>query len=152
MAYDKSKKQNIKDEIIEKMSQGNSLKSILDNGDHLPSRAIVYRWLNNAGPDYDKEFLNNYAQAREEYADSMFDDILNISDDNGQDTRMTENGPMVDHDVIQRSRLRVDSRKWILARMQPKKYGDRLDLTTDGEKLVTNIINLGSGVNPKESD
>ena len=143
MAYNKANKQDIKDEIIESMSQGQSLKSILDNGEHLPSRAIIYKWLNKDNLDFDKEFLNNYMRAREEYADSMFDDIINIADDNGNDIRMTDNGPVVDNDVIQRSRLRVDARKWALARMSPKKYGDKIQQDVDVKaeiKLVREII------------
>jgi len=99
--------------------------------------------LNKDNLDFDKEFLNNYMRAREEYADSMFDDIINIADDNGNDIRMTDNGPVVDNDVIQRSRLRVDARKWALARMSPKKYGDKIqqDVDVKGElKIIREII------------
>ena len=64
-----------------------------------------------------------------------------------------ENGnPRINHDVIQRDRLRVDARKWMLGKMQPKKYGDKLDVTSDGEKISTTIINLGSGVKPQEDE
>jgi len=43
---------------------------------------------------------------------------------------------------MQRSRLRVDVRKWALSKMNPKKYGDKVDHTTGGEKLPTNTTNL----------
>lgn len=59
----------------------------------------------------------------------MAEDILLIADDNGKDTYVSEDGvEQTDHDVIARARLRVDTRKWLLSKLQPKKYGDKMDL------------------------
>tara|TARA_A100000164_G_C21820725_1_gene730218 strand:+ start:494 stop:955 length:462 start_codon:yes stop_codon:yes gene_type:complete len=142
MAYDKSKIPHFKEKIIEMLSEGFSLKKILDDNKEFPRRPIVYQWLNAEHKNYDKEFFNNYVRAREEFADTVFEDILNIADDNREDIRMTENGAVVNHDNIQRSRLRVDARKWVLARMKPKKYGDKIDVTSDGEKVESSQINV----------
>ncbi|MDM1049402.1 hypothetical protein [Sphingobacterium hotanense] len=77
-----------------------------------------------------------YARAREDRADNIFEEILDIVDCEDHDMGIDEKGnPRVNHDVIQRDRLRVDARKWMLGKMQPKKYGDKLDVTSDGEKL-----------------
>ena len=49
---------------------------------------------------------------------------------------MSEDGKVVtNHNVIQRDRLRVDARKWALSKMNPKKYGDKVDVTSGGEKI-----------------
>jgi hypothetical protein len=51
---------------------------------------------------------------------------VDIADDGKNDTYVDENGKQfVDNDVIQRSRLRVDARKWVVSKLLPKKYGER---------------------------
>jgi hypothetical protein len=72
------------------------------------------------------EFRHQYARAREAQADFLAEEILQIADDGENDTYATENGPAVNHDVVQRSRLRVDARKWLASKLAPKKYGDKL--------------------------
>ena len=67
------------------------------------------------------------ARAREEQADKLFREIIEIADDKSGDCITTSDGkPIVDHENIQRSRLRVDARKWAAARLAPKKYGDQI--------------------------
>ena len=58
-----------------------------------------------------------YARAQDERADFYFEQTMEISDDAG-----------ADRDAIAKARLRVDTRKWVCARMNPKKYSDRLKL------------------------
>ena len=65
---------------------------------------------------------------REAQADKLFREIIEIADDASGDYVTTGDGmTIVDHENIQRSRLRVDARKWAAARLAPKKYGDRLE-------------------------
>jgi hypothetical protein len=81
-----------------------------------------------------------YARACDIRAENIFEDIIVIADDNSNDTYIDDNGiERTDNDVIQRSRLRVDARKWVLSKMAPKKYGDKIDLTSDGEKLQSHV-------------
>jgi hypothetical protein len=59
------------------------------------------------------------------------EDIIEISDDGSRDyvaTSDEDGAHRVDHDHVSRSRLRVDSRKWLLSKLAPKKYGDRVGL------------------------
>lgn len=70
----------------------------------------------------DEEKSKIYARACEDRADQMADEILEIAD----------NGSNKDNVIVQRDRLRIDSRKWLLAKLQPKKYGDRLDVEHSG--------------------
>mgnify|MGYP001570458777 CR=1 FL=1 len=101
------------------------------------SRYSLMKWLN------DNESM--YAPARESRADKLVEDILKISDDGQNDTYIDENGnKRTDQDVIARSRLRVDSRKWLASKMLPKKYGDKIDVDAkiDGN-LTVQIVKYG---------
>lgn len=71
-------------------------------------------------------YPEQYARARDVQADRFAEDILAIADDGRNDTYQTDDGEVTNHDVIARSRLRVDARKWLASKMAPKKYGDKL--------------------------
>jgi hypothetical protein len=75
----------------------------------------------------DETIAERYARAKEAALDAMADDILAISDDGSNDTYLDEDGnERTRTDVIARSRLRVDSRKWIMSKLAPKKWGDKV--------------------------
>lgn len=74
----------------------------------------------------DEEKAKRYARACEDRADNIADEILSIADA----------GSNSDNIIVQRDRLRVDSRKWILAKLHPKKYGDKIDMTSNGKDLI----------------
>jgi hypothetical protein len=90
----------------------------------MPTMTSVMRWLG----EEDKTFLREqYIRAREAQADLLAEEILLIADDGRNDSYVDDEGRViVDHDVIARSRLRVDARKWLASKMAPKKYGDKL--------------------------
>lgn len=107
--------------ICEEISAGRSLRSICTD-DGVPDKATVFRWL-----AANEEFRDQYARAREAQADAMLEDILEIADDGINDTFEDEAGIVkTNHDVIARSRLRVDTRKWAMSKLAPKKYGDKI--------------------------
>lgn len=99
----------------------------------MPDKSTVLRWLQK---DEHASFRDHYAHARTLQAEHWADEIVEIADDGSGDVREVEkNGrliELVDHDHINRSRLRVDTRKWLMARMAPKKYGDRVGLEHSG--------------------
>jgi len=81
-----------------------------------------YRRLNE-----NESIAQRYARAKEQALEAMADDILSIADDGLNDTQVDEEGNVrTDHDVIARSKLRIDTRKWIMAKLAPKKYGDKV--------------------------
>ncbi|RVJ07872.1 hypothetical protein CN193_04915 [Sinorhizobium meliloti] len=81
----------------------------------------------------DEDFGAQYARAREAGMEALADEILQIADSQEGDVITTEDGrEIVNHDAIQRARLRVDTRKWLMSKIAPKKYGDRLDLNHSG--------------------
>lgn len=132
MAYSKKEIETLFNKIIESIEDGNSLRSTLRE-DGMPHKNSFYKWV-----DEDDEKKAQYARAMEDRAEKIFEDIIEISDDSGLDVTLDSEGKYsINGELVQRARLRVDSRKWFLGKMQPKKYGDKLDLTTAGEKIVS---------------
>lgn len=80
---------------------------------------------------------NKYARAKEMQADFLAEQILDISDSTSNDTKINDltGAESANHEWISRSKLRVDSRKWLASKLAPKKYGDKLDVSTLGEKI-----------------
>lgn len=109
--------------ILAKLAEGESLTSICAAED-MPSTVTVFNWL---GDEDKKDFLHKYMRAREAQADFMAEEMLTISDDSTRDTYLDAEGfERTNHEVVARSRLRVDTRKWLASKLAPKKYGDKL--------------------------
>lgn len=106
--------QEIADAICERLAEGESLRKIC-LGDDMPNKATVFRWLG-----LHQSFSDQYARAREEQAETLADEIVEIADGN------KDSDP-------QRDRLRVDARKWVASKLKPKKYGDKQLLGSDPE-------------------
>lgn len=129
--------ESIKADILAEIANGRSLRSICrDEG--MPSVKSFLAWVK----DDENGLGKQYARAMEMRAEALFEEILEIADDGINDTYSKEDGSdAVNHDVIARSRLRVDARKWALSKMMPKKYGDKLDLSsTDGTMTPQQVI------------
>jgi len=107
--------------ICNRLADGESLRAICADA-KMPDKTTVLRWLTKH-----EDFRTQYARAREVQAERMAEDILAIADDGENDTYVDDEGNQrTDHDVIARSRLRVDTRKWLMSKMAPKKYGERV--------------------------
>lgn len=117
----------IAEEILERLQNGELLSKICV-GEGMPKESTVRMW---AFDDY-KGFAEPYARAREIGWHVIAEQAIEIADDGKNDTYVDEKGnTRTDHDVINRSRLRVDTRKWMLGKMLPKIYGDKLTLEGD---------------------
>lgn len=117
--------QKVATEICARLADGESLRSICMDS-RMPDKTTVFRWLAQTDGEV-SAFRNQYARAREAQADRLAEEILEIADDGRNDTYVDEEGnAKTDHDVIARSRLRVDSRKWLASKLAPKKYGERV--------------------------
>lgn len=104
----------------------------------MPDRSTVFRWLNT--PSLER-FCDQYARAREAQADRFAEEILQIADDGKNDTYVDENGvKRVDQDNVNRSKLRVDARKWLASKLAPKKYGDKQQVEMSGSLDVASAI------------
>jgi len=133
-------------EICTWLVEGKSIASYCKQ-DNTPSIQTIYTWLNTH-----KEFLELYTRAREDQADTLADEIIDIADDGRNDKYKDDNGyTKTDQDVIARSRLRVEARKWVAAKLKPKKYGDKLDLNGDMNhnvqitKMVIELVDSDGG-------
>jgi hypothetical protein len=75
-------------------------------------------------------------------AELLTDETIDIADDTTGDTEIIfKDGKQVkveNKEWVNRSRLRIDARKWLAAKLHPKKYGDKVDVTTDGKELKQN--------------
>ena len=125
------------DTICQRLSDGESLRTICKT-EEMPVLSTVMKWLSEEDKQY---FSEQYAKAREMWADNVFDELFEIADD-GTNDYIEANDPdnpgyRANGELVARSRLRVDTRKWALARMSPKKYGDRqaVDHTNKGDKF-----------------
>ncbi len=108
--------------ICEHIAAGKSLRTIAAL-DGMPAQSTIMVWLDGKHPD----FTEQYARAREAQADKLAEEILSIADDGRSDTYLdAEGNERTDTEVIQRSKLRVDTRKWLASKMAPKKYGDKV--------------------------
>ena len=115
--------------ICRRLAAGESLRAICrDNA--MPSISTVMGWLFDGNHD---KFSEQYARAREAQAEIRADEIVDIADDDTNDFAADKDGKLVaNSEHIQRSRLRVDARKWIAAKLLPKRYGDKIQHTGDG--------------------
>ena len=108
--------------ICEHIAAGKSLRTIAAM-DGMPAQSTIMVWLDGKHPD----FTEQYARAREAQADKLAEEILAIADDGRSDTYLdAEGNEKTDSEVIQRSKLRVEARKWLASKMAPKKYGDKV--------------------------
>lgn len=125
--------------ICQRLADGESLRSICSDAD-MPVQSTVFRWLS-----LHDEFSKQYAYARASQAEYLFDEILDIADDGhndwmlrkfGDDERYVENG-----EALRRSVLRVDARKWVVSKLLPKKYGERVTSVVEGGDKPVQIEN-----------
>lgn len=129
--------QEIADKICEGIAEGKSLRSMLLEDETLPASSTIFRWLS-----LDKAFSEQYARAREAQADVLFDEILDIADESAFDLTAGKDGLTVNQEVIARSRLRVDARKWMAGKLRPKVYGEKIQTEHSGEMTVRSATDL----------
>lgn len=138
-ARTEEEKQCIVNEVCEKIIAGNISLRKATEGDKPVSKSTFLLWCSE-----NKQFADQYARAMDARTDAMADEILDIADDASNDWQINpETGKeYINTEVVQRSRLRVDARKWLMSKMAPKKYGDKVDVTSAGEKVGSPVINL----------
>lgn len=112
--------QEIADKICEGLIEGKSLRSICLEDGKLKASTVCF-WLVKF-----PQFAEQYVRAREAQADTLADEMLDIADNGVNDWVERQDGTLeYNGDHVQRSRLRIDSRKWIASKMKPKVYGDK---------------------------
>jgi len=134
------------DEICARIAaggEGSSLRKICQE-QGMPSRDAFNEWRKR-----NKDLQEQYDNACLDRADVMFDEIVEIADEcRVGEKRVTKaNGDVevTEVDMVDRAKVQIDARKWVLARMNRKKYGDKLgvDGGEDGSPLVVKIVRHG---------
>lgn len=118
--------QEVFDTICERIADGESLRAICKDKS-MPSKQAVRKWLVN---DKDGDLVSQYAQAREDQADAIFDECLAIAD-TAED--------------VAAARLQIDTRKWMAGKLRPKKYSDKLVLGGDEDNPIQMIGRIEIG-------
>jgi hypothetical protein len=135
------------DKICSQLAEGKSMRTIC-KADDMPDASTVFRWLRSK-----PEFCQQYTRAKDESADALVDEMLDIADEASNDwmeVHDPENpGYRFNGEHVNRSRLRVDTRKWVASKLKPKKYGEKLDIahsgsieTTSREALIERLTGL----------
>lgn len=129
-------KQNAFDYIINEILNGKGLPDILKNNkeytNRLPSAVTFFNWLRDT-PQYNEV----YRYAREVQSHTLFDELLTIAKGTGNADTVVQ---------VQRDRLVTDTMKFYIAKVLPKVYGEKIDLTSGGEAI--NVVSLGIGIAP----
>jgi hypothetical protein len=117
-------------EICTRISNGEALRQICMRED-MPNQSSVYLWLARH-----PEFSEMYTRAREEQADTLADEIQAIADETPETNPIySKTGELIKIEMhsayIQWQKNRIDARKWVAAKLKPRKYGDRVELTGD---------------------
>lgn len=122
------RKAEIKTEICERIARGEDLRKICRE-ESMPSWNAIYRWINE-----DDEFKSRFAHARDIGADAIALEALEIIDE----LPNSDHNGNFDKGHIQWNKNRAELRLKLLAKWNPKKYGDKLDITSsDGTMSPT---------------
>lgn len=133
-------------QICERLASGESLRSICKQ-DEFPSKSTVLKWILDGNH---KEFADQYAKARELQAEIWADEIVEISDtpQKGIINKLGPDGSIIEtreEDMLGHRRLQVDTRKWYLSKILPKKFGEKQSVAitdAEGNSVAFNIIGL----------
>lgn len=128
--YSPEARQTAVQRVLEGLRSGTPL-TVICSAEGMPSDWTVRSWA-----DQDPELAHDIARARETGFDKIAMDAIAIADETSNDTVMTETGERPNSEWITRSRLRVDTRLKLLAKWDPKRYGDMIKhADADGGKL-----------------
>lgn len=138
----------IADEICRRMSEGQTLNTICSDP-RMPSRPTVLRWKN---ADVDG-FLDRFTRAREDLIDHWEDELMDVADDGRNDyvERMSKSGETYtafSKENVERSKLRVDARKWMLSKLRQAKFGDKIEQTHKADEGFLMAWQMMSGQAP----
>ena len=130
---------DIATEICARIAEGESLRSICQD-DHTPAMSSVMLWLIDGKH---QSFSEQYAEARRIQAETLADELFDIADDGSNDwmKRHDKDGDesyVLNGEHVQRSRLRLDTRKWYLSKVLPK-FADKQQVEHSGKIDYSNI-------------
>lgn len=131
----------IGEEICQKISVSEyGLKRLCKENPHWPCKQTIFEWRIKI-----KEFGDLYAKAKQDQIETLIDDCLDIADDTSQDTIVSVDSEGVEREKcntewINRSRLRIDTRKFLAQKLAPKLYGDKVSERDNAESLSDAVV------------
>lgn len=139
--------QEIADKICDRMANGESARAICRDPD-MPQWSTLCGWKRR-----NEEFATQYARAREDLLDYWAEEIDEIAHDTSRDFTTDEMGRIrSDNTAVNRDRLKIDTRKWIMCKLSPKKYGDKLTQEISGpDSGPIPVINIGTKTSTPKS-
>ena len=134
-------------EICERIADGQSIRELC-RAEDMPSRDTVRRWLRDH-----EDFAQLYARAWEQRTDAWLEETFDIADDASNDwmDRRRADGTIErvpDPEQVARSKLRIATRHWAMAKCAPKKYGQKVELSGNPDQplIPTDAINVARRV------
>ena len=122
------------DTICTRLSLGESMRSVC-RSEEMPEMETIWRWLREK-----KDFNEQYVRATEERTEAQHEDLLDLGDNAIELSQSVD--PKASGAVVQAVKLKADNLRWVMSKMKPKKYGDKVDLTSDGKAIKGNTIVL----------
>lgn len=126
--------QDIANELVAWIGEGKTLREYCRQAGK-PAYVTVYAWQKK-----DEAFAERIACARESGEDQIAQECLEIADDGSNDWQEGRFGPQVNAEVVNRSKLRIDTRLKLLAKWNPKKYGDKVQTEHSGEVGIRSVL------------
>lgn len=124
------------DEICELLATGMSLRTVCKK-DNMPDMSTVFAWIRTH-----EDFSNQYAKAKEEAIDAKHEELEALGDEAIELSQRVD--PKASGAVVNAVRLKADNLKWVMSKLKPKKYGDKVDVTSDGKAIKGNTIIFGN--------
>lgn len=125
------------DTICALLEEGKSLRAACREVKVAPSTVLGWSKEN-------KVFYEQYMRAREVGYKLLADELIDIADEKEVQARYQGEEVVLDlsPNAIARNRLRVDTRKWMLSKMLPKLYGDRLEIAGDEDNPLQTVTRV----------
>lgn len=130
------------DRFCARIAEGESLRTVCDDL-KMPAKATVFRWLRLPGM---KAFRDQYELATQARADAFAEEMIDIAHETMEGETTTEKmiGDDVEvtvkkEDMLGHRRLLIDTLKWNMSRMNSKRYGDKIDVTSDNKPLERSV-------------
>lgn len=122
-------------EICEQIAMTSvGLNELCKKNSHWPDFATLSRWRDR------DDFCQMYQKAKMKQADFLIEEIVTIADDATNDYYTDDDGKeRYNSEHVQRSKLRIDTRKWLACKVLPKVYGDKIHVTNDTATVNTTV-------------
>ena len=122
--------QELADKVCSELADGNSMRTVC-LAEEMPDKSTIFRWIRTH-----EEFRDQYTKAKEEGVEAWAEESMDIADDGSNDWMQTHDkdneGYRANGENIQRSKLRIETRKWFASKLKPKKYGDKHQIEHSG--------------------